>query len=990
MRLGLLGPLELDGEPSRDLAPRVENVLIVLGLRPDRAVSADAIEAFLWGEQPPATARKSVQVAVSELRRQLGHDAIGTTEHGYVLRDVNVDVTDFELGCRRGRELLNDGQPWAAADVLEAALSLWRGAPLGSLIDHAEGQSVADALEEQRRSAEEDLADAQLACGKHRDIVGVLRTAVDAAPFRERRWSQLMLALYRCGRKVEALEAYQEVAKRLGEDLGVEPGPEVIALEEAILLNKPDLNWRPDDTSMGTAVVREHRIVGHRFIGRRSELAALRSALDGHQLVTIAGPGGVGKTRLALQVAAAAPERRDGMLFVDLSSADGHPAVVETWVRAAGIAEHRDEDRETSLLEAYRNLDQLVVLDNCEHVLAACSRLLGAMLPQAPGVQIVATSREAIGTEGELVVVLEPLGLAREEPLTPDDALRSEAVALLFDRWDARDPNATLDERTAPLLCTLAERVDGLPLALELVAARLPVVSLEDLDRRLGTDPRILDRATPSARSHQDTLRAAIGWSFDLLDEPERRALSRISVFVDGCHLDEAEEVLTFHGDDATMDVLGCLESLVAKSLVQFAQGGTEGRYRLLELVRTFADDVVDPEERERLVLHHALTYQELAVRLGPMLADFRQPYATARITREIGNFRRAIARLNGDPEHPFAALRLVEALLVYFEGTGLTEEYREWIDSTWDDAAPPQLRAFADMYRSGRQLEAGDHVGALAIADEGVALARSLGHEGLLAVLLTARALALFGAGRDDEALAEMDHAIETARRATASGRELTLAMQMRARTLYTSNPARAREIAEDALDLARIGGPTGAISGILIDISMFDFEEGRTGDALVHMAEANHYASQIPNESQLAGLRLGEGLARYRLGEFDAAEAILLDGLRFYIRVRIPQFVLYTAMYLGLIYVMSDPLRAARCLGICQGIQDQLASNRMGHRELDELAAATEAARHKCGDAAFADAFAGGHALDYNDAIAYLLGGQRFPGVTANSAAY
>jgi predicted ATPase/DNA-binding SARP family transcriptional activator len=979
MRLGLLGALEVDDAPPCNLAPRAANVLAVLGLHSGSAVSADTIEAFIWGEQPPPTARKSVQVAISELRRCFGTDSIGTTERGYVLHGADVDVVSFERGCRRGHDLLSDDQPWAAADVLEASLALWRGDPLVPLIDHADGQSIAASLEERRSCAEEDLVDAQLACGRHRDIVPTLRAAVEAAPFRERRWSQLMLAFHRSGRKAEALESYQELSRRLGDELGVEPGPEVIALEESILLNKPELDWRPGDAG-ATPTAPEPRSVGHRFVGRRSELATLRSELARSQLVTVTGPGGVGKTRLAMQAATSLTDCRDGALFVDLTGAKDRDEVADAWLRAGGIAERVGERRDVALLEANRHLDQLVVLDNCEHVRTDCAELLATILPEAPRLRVLATSREALGVPHELVVVLEPLGLSTEQLNVPEDALRSEAVALLLDRWTERDHLARLDEETAPLLCALAQRVEGLPLALELVAARLPAVALDDLDRRLATDTRLLDRSTSSTRAHQDTLRAAIGWSYDLLEPPDRVALARLSVFVGGCQLDEAEAVLTLHGEDDAVDVLGCLESLVAKCLVQFTPDGTSGRYLLLDLIRTFAHETIEVGERDRLRDHHATAYLNLAERLKPQYGSLRQPIAHARTTPELDNFRRARDRLVDSSDRPLAALRLIVALLPYFQVHSLSRECQDWFDASWDESAPPQLRLEAFMYLSSVKGDLGDNRGGRDLLEQGLELAIATDDVLWQAIYYSGRALTAIWLENDvEQALRDNDRAIELARRSTTTGRPLTFAIQLKGNLLrFTPDRHRVRELLEDALDLARLGGPTGAISSILGDVVQCDFEDGKFEDALVHVKEMGDYASEVPCDALVCAAQLFESYARLRLGDDEGALACVLEGTRLHVLQRSPNTTASLALQQGFVLAQSDPLRAARCIGISEGLAE-----RHDHRPVgvwaDDLPGRAGAIEHTLGSDAYRDAVAGGRAMSYDDAVTYLLGDYR-----------
>ncbi|HEV8063630.1 MAG TPA: BTAD domain-containing putative transcriptional regulator, partial [Acidimicrobiales bacterium] len=621
MQVGLLGPLAVSDGDGRQVrvpgAPKERAVLEVLALRAGSVVSADQLINAIWGEEPPRSAAKTLQTYVSKLRQQFP-GRIETTVGGYRLgvAPEDVDVVAFERLLANGRLELRQGQPGRASDHLAAALGLWRGEPLQDLGDVPGGVADAARLTELRRDAEELRAEARLAMGEHASIVGDLERAVAAEPLREKRWAQLMLALYRSGRQAEALRAFQDLRSLLGEELGLEPSPETRALENSIATQDASLDLSTPSLKSPAAAHPEkrHNLPAQltRFVGRDRELAQLRQILDRTRLVTLTGPGGAGKTRLALQIAAGmVGDSRDGVWLAELGSIAYQELVNSTVAAVFGILPRPGAAVADSLVEALALQDVVLIMDNCEHVVGAAAKLADKILRGSPQARLIATSREPLGITGEAVFRVPSLSL----PSPADDtlaALTSDSLTLFLDRAGDQGVELARDDETVSLVTAICRRLDGMPLALELAAARLRRLSVYDLHERLDERFALLTGGSPSALARQQTLRATVEWSYSLLNEPEKRTLCRLSVFPDQFDLRAAEAIVPDEGSDE-FDIANLIGSLVDKSLVVVDAAGMATRFGLLETIRQFARDTLPSDELPRLLERHRAYFVALA-----------------------------------------------------------------------------------------------------------------------------------------------------------------------------------------------------------------------------------------------------------------------------------------------------------------------------------------------------------------------------------------
>lgn len=664
MRFGILGPLEIratDGSPLDPGGPRPRALLTLLLLDAGRTVSTERLTDGLYGGEPPAGAANALQSQVSRLRRRLGPDAgIEADPTGYRIA-VSPDAVDahrFERLARDGAAALAQGDHSRAEAVLREALALWRGPALADLPGaHAQ----VTRLEELRLTAAQDRVDADLALGGGPALVPELRGLLDAHPLSERLYGQLMRALHASGRAAEALTVYEEARRTLAEELGADPSPDLSALHLELLQGTGPAHRRlPAQLT--------------RFIGRDGELARIGALLARERLVTLTGPGGAGKTRLAIELAHANADARvdansrvsarvnvyanvyarayASVCLVELAPLTDPSQLPYALLTALGLREGfrtPSGDATDRLLAALEDRELLLVLDNCEHLVEDVARITGLLLGACPGVRILATSRESLGITGEVLCPVPPLSA---EP----------AARLFLDRAAAVRPGFAGHARVPDICAAL----DGLPLAIELAAARLRTLTPDELADRLTEHVeddrfRLLSRGDRTKAPRHRTLRGVVEWSWELLDEEERELARRLTVFSGGATVEAVEAVC---GTPCPEDLLA---SLAEKSFLEV----TEGRYRMLQTIRAFAaEHLVRAGERERLRDAHAAYFLRLAERAEPFLRGGDQLSWLDRLTAEHGNLDAALRRLVRADRA--SALRLMAGLSWFWRLRGL------------------------------------------------------------------------------------------------------------------------------------------------------------------------------------------------------------------------------------------------------------------------------------------------------------------------------
>lgn len=719
MRIGILGPLDVRDEAARPVevsGPRLRALLVRLAAEAGRPVSADRLLDDLWDGAPPSGGGNALQALVSRLRGVAGRDLVEHGPAGYRLGidPAEVDAVAFERDVLAAR---SQDDPARRARLLRAALRLWRGPALADAADAAFAAAPIARLEELRLAAVEDRVDAELAAGLPVPPVADLEPLAAANPLRERLRGQLMRALYAAGRQADALEVFEETRRALADRLGVDPSPELSAVHLSIL--RRDAEPAPAPAAPAAPAARAAAPAGEpppdvprpartnlpaqltSFVGREEESRRVGKLLRETRLVTLSGPGGAGKTRLAGESAAPLVEEMpDGVWFVPLAPVSDPADVVQAVLSALAVPETvrpvetrvvpRPLERLSDFLAGKR---MVVVLDNCEHVLDATARLVDHVLAQAPGVRILATSREPLGITGESLCPVPSLPLPNEGVTDPAEALGFASVRLFGDRAAAVRPGFSVDAETVADVVEICRALDGIPLAIELAAARLRSLTPGQVAARLGDRFRLLTGGSRTALPRHRTLRAVVDWSWDLLDDVERTVLRRLSVFAGGATPDAAVDVCGLDAPDAPepQDVIDVIAALVEKSLVM-ADGDADVRYRLLETVRVYAGERLEEAgEVLRVRSAHAAHLVVLAERAEPELRRRDQLRWSDRLAAERGNVTVAFRHVidTGDREN---GLRLIAALVWFWVLRDMEMEAGHWAVAVRDmvDGAPP------------------------------------------------------------------------------------------------------------------------------------------------------------------------------------------------------------------------------------------------------------------------------------------------------------
>ncbi|MFJ7196865.1 MULTISPECIES: BTAD domain-containing putative transcriptional regulator [unclassified Streptomyces] len=700
--LGTTRALRDDGTAVALGGARLRALLTVLALRPGRTVPAAVLVDEVWDGEPPADAVGALQALVGRLRRAVGHDAVISADSGYRLaaEPDAVDLHRFERLAGEGARAMEEGDATKAEAVLDDALGLWGGPVLADLPDR---DAVAARWEARRLDARRNRLRAALALGRADEALPELVALCAEHPIDEPLQALRLRALRDAGRTAQALAAYDEVRTVLADRLGTDPGPELRSLHAELLRQDPARPPAPSapPARTGAPAARQGNLRARltSFVGREGDIDSLREDLSHARLVTLLGPGGAGKTRLSQEAAeAAASAWPDGVWLAELAPVDDPEAVPEavltalgareTVLRGAGaeelrVAEGNVNDPLARLTEHCSRRRMLLLLDNCEHLVGAAAALADHLLAHCPHLTVLATSREPLGVPGEFVRPVEPL---------PDPM----ALRLFAERGAAARPGfrTDADEETAAASAEICRRLDGLPLAIELAAARLRMLGPRQIADRLDDRFRLLTSGARTVLPRQQTLRAVVDWSWDLLDESERAVLRRLSVFAGGCTLTAAEAVCA-DGPQGAREVAGLLGSLVDKSLVVAAPAEDgEMRYRLLETVGEYTSARLDEAaERGPVVRRHLVFFRELVRTTEPRLRGAGQRSAVELLQREYENIRTALRSAVAARDEQ-EALCMVLSLCWYWQMRDLSSDAMHWADAAAalgpDPFAPP------------------------------------------------------------------------------------------------------------------------------------------------------------------------------------------------------------------------------------------------------------------------------------------------------------
>jgi predicted ATPase/DNA-binding SARP family transcriptional activator len=909
----LLGSLEVekDGAVLPVGGPRQRALLAFLLLHAGKVVKRDALIDALWGEDPPARAQNALQVAVHGLRKLLGADRIETVGDGYRL-EVEPGEVDLERFLER-----HDQDPGGA-------LELWRGQALTG-VDAPFARAEADRLDDLRLAAIERRIELELEEGAHDVLVPELERLIAEHPYRERLRGQLMLAFYRAGRQAEALDAYRAARRTLREDLGVEPGPELRRLEGAILRHDPEL----------TPPARVRPVKGNlpapptSLVGRELELAAVTGLLrrDDVRLVTLTGPGGTGKTRLALEAAwELARMLPDGGYFVDLAPLDDPAEVATTIAHALPLGEGHGTTLD-GIIEALRERTTLLLLDNFERVDDAAP-VVSELLAAAPGLRVLVTSRSVLRLAGEHEYPVPPLRVPSADDVRRLETLaQNEAVALFVTRAEASRHGFRLGSDNAAAVAEICVALDGLPLALELAAARVRQLEPSELADRLGERLAVLTEGPRDHPTRHQTLRATIDWSHDLLEDEERKLFAALGVFAGGWTVDDAEAVCGASGE--------ALEGLVDRSLVQ-----RDGRYSMLETIRAYAVERLEAGDRgEELRRRHADRFAAVAEEAAAALWDSVQGPSRAdwlnRLEVDYGNLRAALAWADGvDAE---LELRIAVGLFEFWLSRSHTEEGLGWLERALAKGAAAEgpLRARALHSAAFLALELGDYERGFALGDESLELYRELGEPE--------------GIGRTAHMLAQG---------AAALGQR-----------------ERAIEFAEESLRLARELGHVRGLIVSLMGLGVLAADDGDGHRAATLFEEAEKLAREHGDDAALADVLLCRSRLALAAGDPEESSRLAALCLPLYRTYGTTVGIAWALLLLALgAEADGTPERAVRLFGAAEALRETAGTQVLGADD-DVVDGALRRAREALGEDEFESAHAEGRALSLAEAVELAL---------------
>jgi len=643
----MLGSFEVrtdDGVLADVPGARLRGLLIALALEPGHAVPKATLVDWIWGERPPSGAANALQRLVSRLRKALPEGLVEGQADGYRLTvaPAAVDAVRFERLVGQAR---NDEDP-RRVRLLREALALWRGAAMQDvgLQDSAAFDAAVTRLEGLRLTAMEDRFDAEISLGHGAELVTELTDLVAAHPVRERLVAALMRALVATGRDTEALFVYQRTREALAGALGVDPSPELSALHVALLrgeLGRREQRWQEEGRKTNL------RAELTSFVGRDADVAAVRELIAGHRLTTVIGPGGSGKTRLATETARTLlGDLPDGAWLVELASIGASGDVAQSTLGALGLRDALlggapNAEPMDRLIAAIRERETLLILDNCEHVIESAAAFAHRVLGECRRLRILATSREPLGITGEALWQAEPLALPAGDA-DPGEIESAPAVRLLRDRAGAVRRDLAADARTLSNMARVCRALDGMPLAIELAAARLRTMSLDQLANRLDDRFRLLTGGSRTALPRHRTLRAVVDWSWELLTDAERMVLRRLAAFSGGASLDAAEQVCG--GDSVERgEVLKLQTALTEKSLL-LTEGDSAPRYRMLDTIKEYARDrLAEAGESDLARRAHLAYFTGLAETAEPHLRRAEQLEWLATLEAEHDNIAVAL-----------------------------------------------------------------------------------------------------------------------------------------------------------------------------------------------------------------------------------------------------------------------------------------------------------------------------------------------------------
>ncbi len=965
LHLYLLGSFRIErgARPIHLSTRKVESLLAFLALHPEEH-PREKLAALFWGDSTDEQARGSLRTALNLLRAELDERLLRASRETVQFNPDFALVTD-------AREFEKIGD--SAISNLQSLLSLYHGDLLPDFYDDW-------VLPERERLRALYLA-ALLRLIQHFRSESKYERAIEWArkllatdPANEKAYQHLMFCYAAMGDRSTALKQYDECARRLRDELGVEPARETITLRDQIQEELSAQSREALFTNLPNPLTS--------FIGRENELAEIHQRLETSRLVTLVGAGGCGKTRLAIQVAsglAAAPRFKQGAWWVDLAPLNDSALVATAVAATFHLRESPPTPLTFILIEHLRAKEILLVLDNCEHLFDSCARLAQTLLTACPRLSILATSRSPLGLAGEVAWRVPSMSMPDPDDAPSLDQLTQFDAARLFDeRATAVVTNWKLADH-ASTVARICARLDGIPLAIELAAARLKVLSAEQIAARLDDCFDLLTAGSRTALPRHQTLRAAMDWSFDLLSEEERELFRRLAVFAGGFSLEAVEAVSSIqysvnsspHTEYWTLNTVDLLTSLIDKSLVGVEQKGNAMRYRLLETVRQYArEKLVEANEFEASCARHRDWFLQLAEQADPKLRSGEQMEWFARLELEMENLRAALAWSLGQTDDASAAraLRLAGALVWFWIMRGYIAEGRTWLERSLENCAITPARAKALVGLAAVEYFVGTRAKCRALCDEALVLYRQQGDKWGIAL-----SAIIGGAAESDRSRSSM--LFEEARLLEqelkdewlAAGTDVLQGGHARRR----GDLSRAGALFESALDHARRSGDRWMIGNALVNAGHLALDQGEDDRSTVLYTEALKFHREMGDKHQIANILYGLGIVAWHRDDCQQADALLKQSLTLRREIGDTRDVVGTIWALGRVATTQQRYeRAARLLGSAD-VQREIVFEKERRAIDDDV----RTLRAQVGEAMFDKVWAEGRAMSLHQATEYAL---------------
>jgi predicted ATPase/DNA-binding SARP family transcriptional activator len=916
--VGPAGEVPISGAVRRRLLTR-------LLISSNESVLTERLLDDLWGDHVPASAESTLKSHVSLLRRALGGGRIKSQGGGYLITvdPDELDVILFERDLASGQERMENGDLVAAAETLGRALNRWRGPALAEVSDTTWGRSEAVRLEELKATALDSWLEVRLGSGETHQVISPAEAAVAEYPLREHLWAKLITALHRSGRQADALRSYQRLRQILADELGIDPSPDLVQLERSILLQEEE-------------DVPAHRPVAHRdrsqsklpteltsFVPRPRELADIRAGLAEGGIVTLTGPGGTGKTRLAIEVGRRAADDFDRVWLFELAAITNPALIVREIAVTIGCAERVGADLSDLVKERLAEGTNLAIFDNCEHLLDGAAAVVARFRADVPQLRILATSRSPLDIDGEKVYRVPTMSVPAPTS-APEEAVRYEAVRLFVERATRQHHGFALTEDNCGLVVRLCARLDGLPLAIELAAARVRTLSLADIERRLQDRFALLSGGSRTAPARQRTLRAMIDWSYDLLGDQERGLLGRVSVFATSFDLAAAEAVAV----DVSAAAGEVVIALVDKGLLQPDLTGDSGRYRMLESIREYASERLPPSDADLARDAHAGYFGDLVIEAAPHFAAAGQTEWRARLEADDENLRLAFRTLleRGEPEY---LLRVGAAITRYWNCRGSYGDEMALLESALDrpDASEPTPARAEALAAAGFMLfRRGGTASAQLRLGEALTLGRRFGSPMVCADALRSLAWVEDRRGEAEAAAKYAGEAVEEALRCDDTYL-ISRAYDVRAATRQCTDPAGARADYAEALSYCVAAGDAQGQASTLNNLAILELEQGDRDRAREHYQAALAVVDAHGDAGARPFIHYGLGLSALLDSDFPVAHEEFCRALPEAGHTGQKSLEAYCLLGLAAAGALSAPDEvAARLLGAASAMFDRL----------------------------------------------------------------